>query len=129
MKAILLWLGLSALCFASAAFAEEPYCREYTQSFTVGGKTQNGYGTACREPDGSWKIISQQSQPSTGAVDKAQVPIQYVVKQEKIYVTPTPVVIDHNLPWVDEPPFGPVVVIGGHGPRHHRHYIHEPYWR
>lgn len=33
------------------------YCREYSQSITVGNKTQQGYGTACRQPDGSWKII------------------------------------------------------------------------
>jgi len=32
------------------------YCREYSQTVTVGGKTQNAYGTACRQPDGSWKI-------------------------------------------------------------------------
>jgi surface antigen len=34
------------------------YCREYTQKITVGGRTETGYGTACRQPDGSWKIIS-----------------------------------------------------------------------
>jgi surface antigen len=34
------------------------YCREYTQEITVGGKTEEGYGTACRQPDGSWKIVS-----------------------------------------------------------------------
>jgi surface antigen len=33
------------------------YCREYTQKISVGGKTQEGYGTACRQPDGSWKIV------------------------------------------------------------------------
>ena len=33
------------------------YCREYQQTITVGGKSQSGYGTACRQPDGSWEII------------------------------------------------------------------------
>jgi surface antigen len=33
------------------------YCREYTQTIRVGGKTQEGFGTACRQPDGSWKIV------------------------------------------------------------------------
>ncbi len=33
------------------------YCREYTQTITVGGKRQEGHGTACRQPDGSWKIV------------------------------------------------------------------------
>lgn len=34
------------------------YCREYQQTITVGGKTQEGYGTACRQPDGSWEVVS-----------------------------------------------------------------------
>jgi surface antigen len=33
------------------------YCREYQQEIVVGGKVQHGYGQACRQPDGSWKII------------------------------------------------------------------------
>lgn len=32
------------------------YCREYRQTVNVGGKQQEAYGTACRQPDGSWKI-------------------------------------------------------------------------
>jgi surface antigen len=33
------------------------YCREYQQTITVGGERQQGYGTACRQPDGRWKIV------------------------------------------------------------------------
>ena len=33
------------------------YCREFQQTITVGGQTQQGYGTACRQPDGSWQIV------------------------------------------------------------------------
>lgn len=32
-------------------------CREYTQTITIGGKNEQAYGTACRQPDGSWQII------------------------------------------------------------------------
>ena len=32
------------------------YCREYTQTISVGGRVEEGYGVACRQPDGSWKI-------------------------------------------------------------------------
>lgn len=35
------------------------YCREFQQTIVVGGQTQSAYGTACQQPDGSWKIISQ----------------------------------------------------------------------
>ncbi len=33
------------------------YCREYQQTVTVGGRTQQAYGTACRQPDGQWKVV------------------------------------------------------------------------
>jgi len=31
-------------------------CREYTMDATIGGKTEQVYGTACRQADGSWKV-------------------------------------------------------------------------
>lgn len=34
------------------------YCREFQQEVTVGGKTEQAYGTACRQPDGSWEVVS-----------------------------------------------------------------------
>ena len=33
-------------------------CREYHQTIYVGGKQQSGYGTACQQSDGSWKVVS-----------------------------------------------------------------------
>lgn len=33
------------------------YCREFQQTINVGGQQQQGYGTACRQPDGSWKVV------------------------------------------------------------------------
>jgi surface antigen len=38
--------------------AQGAYCREYQQTVTIDGKKENSYGTACRQPDGSWKIVS-----------------------------------------------------------------------
>jgi surface antigen len=35
------------------------YCREFQQEITVGGQTEQGFGTACREPNGSWRIIGK----------------------------------------------------------------------
>jgi surface antigen len=32
-------------------------CREYTLDATIGGKTEQIYGTACRQPDGSWLVV------------------------------------------------------------------------
>jgi len=33
------------------------YCREYQQTVWIGNEQQQAYGTACRQPDGTWKII------------------------------------------------------------------------
>jgi surface antigen len=38
--------------------ANGQYCREYRQTVTIGGEQHQAYGTACRQPDGSWKIQS-----------------------------------------------------------------------
>jgi surface antigen len=35
---------------------DKQYCREFQEKVTVGGKTQDAYGIACRQPDGSWEI-------------------------------------------------------------------------
>ena len=33
-------------------------CREFQESVIIDGKTQRAYGTACRQPDGTWKIVN-----------------------------------------------------------------------
>ncbi len=35
--------------------ADATYCREYTTVGVIGGREQQMYGTACRQPDGSWE--------------------------------------------------------------------------
>jgi surface antigen len=34
------------------------YCREYTTTAVVGGQPQQTRGTACRQPDGAWRIVN-----------------------------------------------------------------------
>jgi hypothetical protein len=34
------------------------YCREYKSTINIGGWDEYSVGTACCEPDGTWKIIS-----------------------------------------------------------------------
>ena len=34
------------------------YCREFQNDVVIGGKSEKAYGTACRQPDGSWKVQS-----------------------------------------------------------------------
>ncbi|MFO7593232.1 MAG: hypothetical protein R6X15_04200 [Pseudomonadota bacterium] len=32
-------------------------CREFQQTVTIGGRTEQAYGTACMNPDGSWEVV------------------------------------------------------------------------
>lgn len=34
------------------------YCREYQSRAVIGGRVQQVHGTACRQPDGSWRIAN-----------------------------------------------------------------------
>ncbi|MGD2136971.1 MAG: hypothetical protein PVJ66_09955 [Gammaproteobacteria bacterium] len=34
------------------------YCREFLQEVTVAGRAEQAYGTACRQPDGSWEVVA-----------------------------------------------------------------------
>jgi hypothetical protein len=33
------------------------YCREFQQTVTIGGRSEQAYGTACMQPDGAWQIV------------------------------------------------------------------------
>jgi surface antigen len=35
-------------------------CREFTQTIYIDGKKEVGRGTACRQPDGTWRITNMQ---------------------------------------------------------------------
>ncbi len=35
-------------------------CREFQQTVTVGGRSEQAYGTACLQPDGAWQIVKTQ---------------------------------------------------------------------
>ena len=38
--------------------ADGQYCREYTTTTRVDGVPRSSYGTACLQPDGSWRIVN-----------------------------------------------------------------------
>jgi surface antigen len=37
--------------------ASGAYCREYQTTVVVDGKSEKAFGQACRQPDGTWKVI------------------------------------------------------------------------
>jgi len=38
--------------------ADQQACREYRSTVTIDGRTEEAVGTACREPDGTWRIVN-----------------------------------------------------------------------
>ncbi len=38
-------------------WAGERYCREFHQDITIGGRSQDAYGTACQMPNGDWQLV------------------------------------------------------------------------
>jgi surface antigen len=43
---------------AAVAPPAEPRCREIQQTVTIGGTPQAATSTACRQPDGTWRITN-----------------------------------------------------------------------
>lgn len=43
----------------NVAIGDNPYCREYRTVANIAGRRQQMYGTACRQPDGSWQAMNQ----------------------------------------------------------------------
>lgn len=39
-------------------YANQQPCREYITKATIGGKTEQIYGKACRQADGSWRVVN-----------------------------------------------------------------------
>jgi len=39
-------------------YVQQQPCREYVTKAMIGGKTQQIYGKACRQADGSWRVVS-----------------------------------------------------------------------
>ena len=33
------------------------YCRQYSQEIRIAGRVQESYGTACLQPDGTWRVV------------------------------------------------------------------------
>jgi hypothetical protein len=71
---------------AGVQASDAPYCREYSRTVTIGGKKQESYGTACMQPDGSWKIAG--SDEDVGAPDD-----RAGLQVEPVYVEPRPLVV------------------------------------
>ncbi|WP_020675905.1 RT0821/Lpp0805 family surface protein [Geopsychrobacter electrodiphilus] len=59
-------------------------CREFVTKITIGGQEEQGYGTACRQPDGHWQLLDE-----NGAT--AGVPSPPPPRSTTYFVEPPPV--------------------------------------
>ena len=48
----------SATVTRQGADSEGRTCREFQQTVTIAGREEQSYGTACRDDNGNWKIVS-----------------------------------------------------------------------
>jgi hypothetical protein len=84
-------------------------CREYQGTAEIGGAEQPVYGTACRQPDGTWRITNGSAGTSTAPS---------TVTSTMTYVYPYPA----YGPWCCGPGFGSSFFFGGRFHHHHHHH-------
>jgi hypothetical protein len=114
--------GAPSVAAQQPALAQQG-CREFNTPVTVGGQQQQAYGTACLQPDGSWRIEQHVAD---------QPPQTYVVSPQvyRAYYPPDYV----TDPWFYGPPLfvGGVFIGGGWGYLHGHagwHGVWHPDWR
>jgi surface antigen len=110
-------------------------CREFVSTIVIAGEEQQGYGTACRQPDGTWQIASGQDQ--VAVVAAAEPP---VVKSIYLYNEPRPYgyypygnygyypygYYGNYAPWYGwYPAFWPYPVSFSFGFSHHKSHSHH----
>ena len=65
------------------------YCREYVTTITIAGQEEQGYGTACRQADGTWVIVSGESPAEGGPPAEEQTVVQSVEPAYPVSPRPT----------------------------------------
>lgn len=55
-------------------------CREFQRLATIAGKTGFAYGTACRQPDGTWRIVSSADARTGGGQSYTTTTAPYYVR-------------------------------------------------
>lgn len=121
MKPVMLTLLLAALSLPFAAQADrenDRYCREFTRDVKIGGKHEQAYGIACRQPDGSWQIVGDDELADFEDDDddlyrRRDRDERVIVRSERVYV----------------PSFGFNILLGDYRYPHHRYYYGDSYWR
>lgn len=119
--------------------AQRRPCREFTTIITIDGEKQQGYGTACRQSNGAWHVVSD-GPPARVAIVPGQ--SRYVYQPpERYYVSPYtyynpyPISFNFSLGYLFH---GGSLRIGNYYPsgsmwyprtywRSHKHHYYRPY--
>ena len=99
IKMMLIGVAVSAAGLAvapsDARAYDNDYCREYTRTVYIGGRTQDAYGQACLQPNGDWMIVGEGL--GNDIPDNVN-NVEYVIRDNNRYVTPTRVVYYDRYP-------------------------------
>jgi|GEM_PF-836779 len=58
-------------------------CREFITTIVIGGREEQGYGTACRQPDGTWQIVTDEQ--ATTSTPSAPTNVYVYAPPERYY--------------------------------------------
>ncbi len=61
--------------------ADGTNCREFVETIIIGGRHEQGYGTACRQPDGSWRIVGNPAAEPPARTTTQRIERYYIVRQ------------------------------------------------
>jgi hypothetical protein len=128
IKKALFGLGLSFAALSGGAEEAKAgdYCREYTRTVYIGNRTQEAYGNACLQPDGSWMIVGEGlGNDIPGNVNN----VDYVIRDNNQYITPPRVVYYDRTPRYNHYRPAPLFVWYNNG--HYRgghHYKYKKHW-
>lgn len=64
-------------------------CREFISTIIIGGREEQGYGTACRQPDGSWQLVSDGDPASQPPQPPPRIETYSYRPPERYYVYPS----------------------------------------
>jgi surface antigen len=63
-------------------------CREFITTITINGKQQQGYGTACRQSNGTWHVASDRPPAARQQAIVPSRPVYVYQPPERYYVSP-----------------------------------------
>lgn len=119
---VFLALGAAVMFVPVRAQAYDGYCREYTRTVTIGNRQEVAYGTACYQPDGSWKIVDEDDQGRIGQRFRDN---DVANNFQPVYGVPVYQPVYYPRYYRPQPAFTRIVFIDNDRHRHDRKHYHR----